>query len=176
MEEVLAVLAGETPSLLDHAAFGDLASLAPDPLFAAILNRQAVRGREELSQSMGLAVPLERPEGRGDVGNWGALSAVYSRPSPDVTRVAYSLWYADFAEAEAGAAELKRRFSRQALSASGDPHLLINCAAWQVETLDIPNGAVVEIACQVEGSEHAGGLVATMHGELNQGGFGFMIE
>ena len=176
MEEVLSARAGETPNLLDHAAFGDLASLAPDPLFAAILDRQAVRGREELSQSMGLEVPLERPEGRGDVGNWEALSAVYSRPSSDVTRVAFSLWYADFAEAEVGAAELKRRFSRQALSASGDSHLLINCAAWQVATLDTPNGAVVEIACQVEGSEHASGLVAMMHGELNQGGFGFMIE
>ena len=31
MEELLTVRAGETPSLMDHAAFGDLASLAPDP-------------------------------------------------------------------------------------------------------------------------------------------------
>ena len=54
MEEVLAARAGEIPSLMDHAAFGDLASLAPDPLFAAVLDRQSMRGREELSQSMGL--------------------------------------------------------------------------------------------------------------------------
>ena len=125
---------------------------------------------------MGLAVPLERPEGQGDVGNWEALSAVYSRPSPDVTRVAFSLWYADFEEAEKGAAELERRFSRQALSASGDSHLLINCAGWQVATLKAPMGAVVEIACQAEGGEHSGGLVATMHGVLNQGVLGVMVE
>ena len=176
MEELLAVRAAEVSSLMDHAAFGDLASLAPDPLFAAVLARQSVRGREELSQSMGLAEPLEPPEGRGDAGNWKALSAVYSRPSPGVTRVAFSLWYSDTAEAEASAAELGRRFSRGGLSASGDSYLLINCAGWQVETLDTPNGAVVEIACQVEGGEHVGGLVATMHGALDQGAIGFIVE
>ncbi len=177
MEELLASRAGEASSLMDHAAFGDLSSLAPDPLFAAILDRQSVPGREEFSRSMGLAVPLEQPEGRGDVGNWEALSAVYSRPSPDLTRVAFSLWYAELAEAEAGAAELSRRFSRQALSGSDDGFvLLINCAAWQVETLKAPTGGVVEISCQVDEGEHSDGLVATMHGALNQGLLGFMIE
>ena len=177
MEEILAVRAGEIPSLMDHPAFGDLASLAPDPLFAAILARQSVPGREELSRSMGREVPLARPEGRGDVGNWEALSAVYSRPSHDVTRVAFSLWYADLPEAEKGAAELQRRFNRQTLSGSDEGFYMAEyCTSWQVEALSTPNGAVVEIACQVEEGEYSDGIVATMHGALGQGLFGFMIE
>ena len=102
---------------------------------------------------------------------------MFSRPYADVTRVAFTLWYAELAEAEAGAAELLRRFSRQTLPGSDDSFTLLrNCAAWQVETLKAPTGGVVEIACQGEGGEHSAGLVATMHGALNQGVLGFMIE
>ena len=177
MAEVLAARAGESPSLMDHAAFGDLASLAPDPLFAAILDRQSVRGREELSQSMGLEVPLEQPEGWGDVGNWEALSAVFSRPPPDVTRVAFSLWYAELAEAEEGAAELSRRFTRQRLSGSDNGSFLYDsCGSWQTKALSAPTGAVVEVACQRRGVAYSDGLAATMHGALDQGLLGFMIE
>ena len=177
MEEVLAARAGEIPSLMDHAAFGDLASLAPDPLFAAVLDRQSVRGREELSQSMRLEVPLERPEEWGDVGNWEALSAVFSRPSPDVTRVAFSLWYAELAEAEKGAAELQRRFSRQGgPELEYDTYLYDSCISWRIEVLSAPRGAVVEVACQHRGVVYSAGLVATMHGALDQGVLGSMIE
>ena len=62
---------------------------------------------------MGLGAPLDRQEGWGDAGNWKALSAVFSRQSPDVMRVAYSLPYAELAEAEEGAAEIQRRFKPQ---------------------------------------------------------------
>ena len=177
MQGILSARAGETPSLLDHAAFGDLASHAPDPLFAAILDRQSVRGREELSQSMGLEVPLEQPERWGDTGNWEALSAVFSRPSPDVTRVAFSLWYAELAEAEEGSAELSRRFNPSEPSElQAESYLYEFCASWQIETLGAPRGAAVEIACQVEVSQSPEGLGAMMHSGLTEGLLGFMVE
>ena len=107
MQELLSTRAGDTSSLMDHAAFGDLASLAPAPLFAVVLDRQVVPGPED----MGLPNPPERPEEWGAMGNWEALSAVLSRPSPDLKRVAFSLWYAELTEAQKDAAELSRRLN-----------------------------------------------------------------
>ena len=172
MQEVLSARAGESPSLMDHVAFGDLASLAPDPLFAVILDRQVVPPAE----GMGVGPPREQPEEWGEIGNWEALSGVFSRPSPELKRIAYSLWYAGLEEAQEDAAELSRRFNPPEPSELRDELFIYEyCAFWQIEALSTPNGAVVEIACQIEAGEHPPGLGALMHSALVSGLLEFMI-
>ena len=171
MQEVLSARAGESPSLMDHTAFGDLASLAPAPLFAVILDRQVVPPAE----GMGVGT-REQPEEWGETGNWEALSGVFSRPSPDLKRIAYWLWYAELTEAQEGAAELSRRFNPPEPSELRDELFIYEyCAFWQIEALSTPNGAVVEIACQIEASEHPDSLGALMHSALVSGLLEFMI-
>ena len=171
MQEVLSARAGESPSLMDHAAFSDLASLAPAPLFAVILDRQVLPPAE----GMGVGT-REQPEEWGETGNWEALSGVYNRPSPDLKRIAYSLWYAELTEAQEGAAELSRRFNPPEPSELRDELFIYEyCAFWQIEASSTPNGAVVEIACQIEASEHPDNLGALMHSALVSGLLEFMI-
>lgn len=173
MQEILATRAGDTPSLMDQPAFGDLASLAPDPLFAAILDRQAVPEPEEIVAM----TPPERPEVWGDVGNWEALSSVYSRPSPDTKRVAFSLWYAELAGAEAGAAELERRFNPQGpYPFQEGPYMFGFCATWQIQVSPASTGTTVEIACQAEEDPDTRGFGDMAHGGLVGGWLGFMTE
>lgn len=174
MQELLSARAGETPSLMDHAAFGDLASIAPDPHFAAILDRQSVRGQEE----MGLASPLERPDEWGKMGRWEALSAVFSRPSPGLKRIAFSLWYADLTEAQKDAAELALRFNP---SEPSDFHTMLYltevCAdSWQIETISTPKGAVLEVACQAEEGQAFEDLGPMMNSALSGGTIGVLTE
>ena len=171
MQEVLAARAGEIPSLVDHAAFGDLASLAPDPLIAVILDREVVLESEKLSVG---DLP-DQPEEWGETGNWEAMSAVFSRPSLDLGRTAYLLWYAELAEAEEGAAELSVRFNTPKPSSLDAMFYLAEfCAgSWQIEALNTSNGSVVEVACQ---SKDVGDLGPMTDSALINGWLAFMIE
>ena len=175
MEELLSVQAGETPSLAEHPAFGDLASTVADPLFMSILNRQAAPGGQTL-RSRG--VPVEQPVGWGSPSNWEALMTAYSRPSPESQKIVVALWYADIKDAQDSVPELARRF--KPVDPSEFPaewYLQEVCAdLWQMGASRAPNGAILAISCQIEAGPSYESLGALLHSALVEGSLGFLLD
>ena len=168
MEELMSVRGGETPSLAEDPAFGDLVFSISDPLSVSILNRRLVSAPERADLGVG---SLERPDEWGSLGSWEALSASFSRPSPELQRIAFSLWYAELADAQEAVPELSRRFDPL------DPYLKEICADyWETEAFDAPRGAILEVSCQVKEGPSTEGLGSMMHSMLRSGKLGFLVN
>ena len=175
MEELLSARGGETPSLGRHPAFGDLVFTMADSLFVSILSRQLLPPPEP--QDLGVG-SLEKPVEWGSLGNWEALSAAYSRPSPELKRIAFALWYVDMADARDSLPELSRRFDPLDPSGAGE-FLYIHeiCADfWETETFSSPRGAILEVSCEVEAGPFSEGLGPMMHSMLAEGLVGFIVN
>lgn len=171
--ELLSARAGETPSLGHDPAFGDLVFSMPDPLFIAIFNRHAVPAPANLP-----AARRERPAEWGSMQNWEALSASFSRSSPDLKRITIALWYAEKADAEGSEQELYQRFEPvdglypEWMLGLGD-----SCGShWGTQVSDTPAGAVLSVSCQVDAGSSSEGLAAMMHGLLVEGTVAFLVN
>ena len=173
MEELLSVRAGEAPSLGQHPAFGDLVLTLPDPFFIAILSRKAVLEPEHPPFR-----EYETPAGWGDLGDWKAMAAAYSRPSPEAHEITLALWYEGSPGAREAAAALEKRFKT---FDPPEPDLMIFLQEacderWKTEIEEAPRGTVLSFSCQLEsgpGSERLGEL---MFSTLVEGTLAFLAS
>ena len=175
MEELLSVRAGEIPSLAEQPAFGDLVSILSEPLFVSILDRSAVKNGEDM-RSMGIA--LERPDRWGSAGNWEALIASYSRPSPESQKITVALWYEEMADGQEAVPEFVRRFKQADPSEfSAEWYLQEVCSDfWEIGASNVPSGAVLTISCQIDSGPSSESLGSLMHSAFVEGSLGFLLN
>ena len=172
MEELLSVRAGEAPSLGQHPAFGDLVFTLPAPFFIAILSRKAVLEPEHPPFR-----EYETPADWGDLGDWKAMAAAYSRPSPETQEITLALWYEEPPGAREAAAELEKRL-KTFNSPESDLMIFLQEACdehWKTEVPEAPRGAVLTISCQLEsgpGTERLGDLMFSI---LVEGTLAFLV-
>ncbi len=171
----MSVRAGGTPSLAEDPACGDLGFSMSYPLSVSILNRRLVSAPERADLGVG---SFERPDEWGSLGGWEALSASFSRPSPELQRIAFSLWYAELADAQEAVPELSRRFGPLDPSESGlSLYMHVICPVyWQSEAFSASRGAILEVSCQVKEGPSSEGLGSMMHSMLADGTLGFLVN
>lgn len=173
MEELLSVRAGEALSLGQHPAFGDLTALLPNPFFVSILSRKAVLEPEH--------PPFRQYEPRpdwGDMGNWEALSAGFSRPSPETRKITVSLWYQDLPDAQAAVEELALRF-KSFSPPEPNPMVFLQDMCldhWKTEAVASPAGAVLTVSCRLEADPSSEGLGTLMWNILDDGTLAFLVR
>ena len=173
LEGLLSVRIGEMPSLGHHPAFSDLVVTMPDPLFIAILSRKAVLEPEH--PRFRQFKPLS---GWGSLGEWKAMSAGFSRTSPEADRISVSLWYENKARAQEAAGEMTRRFKTFQSEQANRPldELQGLCEDhWHTEVLDSSKGAVLSVSCELDSgpaSRSLGGLLLNI---LFDGTLAFLV-
>ena len=173
MEELLAVRAGEALALARHPAFGDLAAAQPDLFYVSILSRKAVLEPEH--------PPFREYEPRpdwGGMGGWEALSAAFSRPSPEARKTTVSLWYQDLPTAQMAAEELEGRFRS---FKPPQPNSLVSLQDrcldhWKTEAMGAPGGAVVTVSCQLGADTSSEGLGSLLWNVLDDGTLAFLVS
>ena len=173
LEELLSVRAGETPSLAQHRAFGDLVFTLPDPIFMAVLSRKAVLEPENPRHRQ-----YETRADWGNIGEWKALSAAFSRPSPDTKKMTVSLWYQGLSEAQGAAEDLAQRFHT---FHPPEPNPMVSLQAmcidhWKTEAQESPRGAVLTISCQLESGPSSQRLGTLMLNILVEGTLSFLVS
>ncbi len=173
LEQLLAVRVGEIPSLGNHPAFGDLVFTMPDPLFIAILSRKAVLEPEHPRSTEYAPQP-----DWGSVGEWSAMAAAFSRPSPEAGKLTLSLWYQGLAEAQESSEELLRRF-QTFHPKNPEPFLFLQelCIDhWKTEVVESPRGAVLAISCQRESRPESHLVGRAMLSSLVEGTLAFLVK
>ena len=173
MEELLAVRAGEALALGRHPAFGDLVAIQPDPFYVSILSRKAVLEPEH--------PPFREYEPRpdwGGMGGWEALSAAFSRPSPEARKITVSLWYQDLPTAQMAAEELEGRF-RSFNPPQPNPMVSLQDRCldhWKTEAMGAPGGAVVTVSCQLGADTSSEGLGSLLWNVWDDGTLAFLVS
>ena len=146
---IVAVRAGEAPSLSEDRAFSSLALVLGDPLSVILLSRKSVL----TPQNPFPREYLPQPIGWNPLGEWEALGLSYSRTPGETQEGRIALWYPDGSFAEKGAGELLNRITSYEFPPEppGFMFLQESCEGmWEARTVSFPSaGGVAVVSCRI---------------------------
>lgn len=173
LEEVLSVRAGEEPSLRQHHAFGDLVFTMPDSFYMSILSRKVVLQPEHPRFRQ-----FEPRDDWGSLGDWKALAASFSRPSPESKKITLALWYDELSKAQEASDELTARFGTF-VPTELQPMVILQDMCrdhWKTVVVESPRGAALTVSCQLDTGPSSHGLGNLMLNILFDGTLAFLVS